>query len=151
INSVNRPEINDSIIIYQYTDMNHQSIIKHYDDICSSRNYLNSCIVVRGNSLKDSLLGKKIEQRPWNTMLPKNIISAKNLYLSGDIKNAIKEIRTACVSLIHNEVSDYHVLKEIEKTKSEDHAFNSLMMCFLDEMPSLKKTIQEWTIETQKF
>ncbi|MGB7526961.1 UvrD-helicase domain-containing protein [Sphingobacterium cellulitidis] len=151
INSLDCPEVDDSILIYQYSDKNHQSIIKHYDSVCSGKNYLNSCIVARGNSLKDSLLGKKAEQRPWGIMLPKTIISAKNLYLSGDIKNAMKEIRSTCVSLIHNEVSDYHTIKELEKAKSEDHAFNSLMMCVLDEIPSLKKTIQEWTTDTEKF
>lgn len=151
INSVDCPEEADSIIIYKYTDTNHQSIIGHYDNMCKYNNHTNSCIVVRGNSLKDSLLGKKLEQRPWSSALPKNIILAKNLYINGDIKNAIKEIRKICVYLIYNDITDYHGLKEIEKSKSEDHIFNSLMICILDEMPSFEKTIHDWTLETQKF
>lgn len=118
INSVGCQELEESIVVYKYTANNHQLIIKHYDDFCSKNKYLNSCIVVRGNSLKDLLLGKKSEQRPWSVELPKSIIYAKNLYLSGDIKNAIKEIRTICIPLINSDNTDYHSLKEIEKEKS---------------------------------
>jgi superfamily I DNA/RNA helicase len=117
INSVDCENITDSIVIYKYSNVNHQLIIKHYDDSCSMKKYISSCIVVRGNSLKDALLGAKTEQRPWGIDLPKQIIYAKNLYTSGDIKNAIKEIRTICIPLMHSDEADYHLLKEIEKEK----------------------------------
>lgn len=151
INSVDCQGLEESVVIYKYSTNNHQSIIKHYDDYCSRNNYTNSCIVARGNSLKDSLLGNKAEQRPWGIDLPKNIIYAKNLYLSGDIKNAIKEIRTICTHLLHYNITDYHKLKEIEKENSTDPAFNSLMITILDEMPDFSKTIRDWTFETQLF
>ncbi|MDL2145066.1 ATP-dependent helicase [Flavobacterium tructae] len=151
INSVDCHELEDSIFIYKYSATNHQLIIKHYDDFCAKHKYINSCIVVRGNSLKDLLLGKKSEQRPWGVDLPKSIIYAKNLYLSGDLKNAIKEIRTICIPLIHSDITDYHKLKEIEKENSLDPNFNSLMITLLDELPEFNKTIQDWTTETQLF
>ncbi|CDN30459.1 ATP-dependent DNA helicase UvrD/PcrA/Rep [Mucinivorans hirudinis] len=151
INSVGCQELEESIVVYKYTANNHQLIIKHYDDFCSKNKYLNSCIVVRGNSLKDLLLGKKSEQRPWNVELPKSIIYAKNLYLSGDIKNAIKEIRTICIPLIHSDNTDYHSLKEIEKEKSIDPSFNSLMITILAELPSFSLSVSDWTIKTQVF
>jgi len=151
INSVGCQELENSIFIYKYSTTNHQLIIKHYDDFCAKNKYINSCIVVRGNSLKDLLLGKKSEQRPWGVELPKSIIYAKNLYLSGDLKNAIKEIRTVCVPLIHSDITDYHKLKEIEKEKSLDPYFNSLMITLLDELPEFNKTIRDWTNETQLF
>lgn len=151
INSVGCQEIEESIVIYRYTTNNHQLIIKHYDDFCSRNKYMNSCIVVRGNSLKDLLLGKKSEQRPWGKELPKSIINAKYLYLGGNIKNAIKEIRTICTPLIHSDITDYHKLKEIEKENSLDPNFNSLMITILEELPAFSKTVQDWTIETQLF
>lgn len=151
INSLNCQELGNSIVVYKYSETNHQLIIKHYDDYCAKNKYINSCIVVRGNSLKDSLLGNKSEQRPWGIELPKSIIYAKNLYLSGDIKNAIKEIRTICISLIHSDVTDYHDLKEIERERSLDPNFNSLLITLLDELPMFSKTIQDWTTKTQIF
>lgn len=151
INSVDCPELDDSIVIYKYNNNNHQKIIKHFDDCCSKYKYIKSCIVVRGNSLKDSLLGKKSEQRPWGVDLPKNIIYAKNLYLSGDIKNSIKEIRTICIHLIHSDITDYHNLKEIEKEKTLDPSFNSLMITILAELPDFTLSISNWTKKTQQF
>ena len=151
INSVDCQELEESIIIYKYTANNHELILKHYDDCCSKNKYINSCIVVRGNSLKDSLLGNKLEQRPWGVDLPKGIIYAKNLYLSGDLKNAIKEIRTICIHLIHSGVSEYHKLKEIERENSIDPAFNSLMITILAELPEFTLSISVWTVKTQLF
>lgn len=151
INSVDCQELEESIIIYKYSTNNHQSIIKHYDNTCAEKNYINSCIVVRGNSLKNALLGNKAEQRPWGTELPKNIIYATNLYLSGDIKNSIKEIRKICIQLIHSEITDYHKLKEIERENSTDPNFNSLMITILNEMPTFTMTIRDWTNETQIY
>lgn len=151
INSVDCEDFEESILVYKYSSDNHQLIIKHYDDRCALKKYGSSCIVVRGNSLKDSLLGKKTEQRPWGIDLPKSIIYAKNLYTSGDIKNAIKEIRAICIPLIHFDTTDYHTLKEVEKEKSLNPHFNSLMITILDELPEFSKTIQDWTVETQEF
>lgn len=151
INSVDCEDFEESILIYKYSSGNHQLIIKHYDDCCAIKKYISSCIVVRGNSLKDSLLGKKTEQRPWGIDLPKRIIYAKNLYTSGDITNAIKEVRTICIPLLHSDTTDYHTLKEVEKEMSLDPHFNSLMITILEELPDFSKTIQEWTIETQEF
>ncbi len=151
IKSLSCEELNNSVLVYKYSNTNHQLIIKHYDDYCVTKKYLNNCIVVRGNSLKDSLLGRKIEQRPWGTQLPQNIIYAKNLYASGDIKNAVKEIRAISVQLIYPDSTDYHELKEIEKEKSIDPEFNSLMITLLDGLPDFDKSIQDWTFETQQF
>ena len=151
ISSVVYQGIEGSINIYRYTANNHQLIIKHYDDCCSKNKYINSCIVVRGNSLKDLLLGKRTEQRPWGVELPKSIIYAKNLYISGDVKNAIKEIRTICIGLIHPNIKDYHKLKEIEKENSTDPNFNSLMITILAELPKFSLSISVWTIKTQLF
>jgi superfamily I DNA/RNA helicase len=151
INSVDCPELDDSIVIYKYNNNNHQNIIKHFDDSCSKHKYIKNCIVVRGNSLKDSLLGKKSEQRPWGVELPKSVIYAKNLYLSGDIKNAIKEIRAICIHLINYDITDYHSLKEIERESSIDPSFNSLMITILAELPEFTLSVSDWTIKTQLF
>jgi DNA helicase-2/ATP-dependent DNA helicase PcrA len=151
INSVDCPELDHSIVIYKYNNNNHQKIIKHFDDCCSKYKYIKSCIVVRGNSLKNSRLGKKSEQRPWGIELPKSIIYAKNLYLSGDIKNSIKEIRTICIHLLHSDITDYHSLKEIEKESCIDPSFNSLMITILAELPDFTLSVSDWTIKTQLF
>lgn len=152
VNSVDSIESEQTVIIYKYSDNNIQSIINHYEKICLVKNFNNNNnnIVVRGNSLKNKLLGKTTEQRPWGVDLPKTIITAKNKYLGNDIKTSINEIRTISVKLM-NVNADYHQLKEIERDLKEDHIFNSKLFVILNELPDFSLTITEWTNQTQIF
>lgn len=150
INCVDILAIDDSIIIYKYSENNLQSIIKNYEELCSANNFKKNHIVVRGNSLKNKLLGKTTEERPWGIELPKEIITAKNRFSGNDIKNSINEMRTISIKLLNPE-SDYHQLKEIERVLKEDHLFNSLLFQILIELPSFDLTVADWTIQTQRF
>ncbi len=150
ISSVGNPTKDNSIIIYKYSENNLQSIIKHYEELCSTNNFEKNNIVVRGNSLKNKLLGKTTEERPWGIELPKEIITAKNRFKGNDIKNSINEIRTISIKLLNPE-SDYHQLKEIERNSKEDHLFNSLLFQILIELPSFELTVADWTNQTQIF
>ncbi|MGJ8759354.1 MAG: UvrD-helicase domain-containing protein [Polaribacter sp.] len=150
INCVNNPTLDNSIIIYKYSENNLQSIIKHYEELCSTNNFKKNNIVVRGNSLKNKLLGKTTEERPWGIELPKEIITAKNRFLGNDIKNSINEIRSISIQLL-NPSSDYHQLKEIERDLKENHPFNSLLFQILIELPSFDLTVENWTNQTQSF
>lgn len=150
INCVDNPSKDDSVIIYKYSENNIQSIIKHYETLCSINRFEKNNIVVRGNSLKNKLLGKNTEERPWGVELPKEIITAKNLFSGNDIKNSINEIRNISIRLLNPE-SDYHQLKEIERDSKENHLFNSLLFEILNELPSFDLTVSEWTNQTQLF
>ncbi|WP_346986014.1 ATP-dependent helicase [Chryseobacterium sp. POE27] len=151
INSLDCAEIEDSIVIYKYNTTNFQNILEHYESRCLVSNFKKSCIVVRGNTLKDKLLGKEKEQRPWNSDLPTNLIELKNLYLGGDVKNAINQARKIFIKLIYKVKDEFHDLKEIERRKKEDPKFNSLIMNTLYKMPDLSNSIQQWTKDTEIF
>ncbi|PKG42900.1 UvrD-helicase domain-containing protein, partial [Psychroflexus sp. MES1-P1E] len=150
INCVDNPTLDNSIIVYKYSENNHQSIIKHYEELCSTNNFKKNNIVVRGNSLKNKLLGKTTEERPWGIELPKEIITAKNRFFGNDIKNSINEMRSISVRLL-NPSSDYHQLKEIERDLKENHLFNSLLFQILIELPSFDLTVANWTNQTESF
>ncbi|MEQ8909385.1 MAG: ATP-dependent helicase [Vicingaceae bacterium] len=150
INSSHKDISEESIIVYKYSEDNHQDIINHYCTICENRNFTENKIVVRGNTLKDKLLGIKSEQRPWGVDLPRNIIEAKDLFLGKDIKNSINEIRSISIDLIYKDFN-YHERKEVERKLKLDHEFNSLMFEILQNLPSFDLTITEWTNETQKY
>jgi len=150
INSLNCPEKDNSIIVYKYTETNSQFIINHYENLCKENSFLHNNVVVRGNSLKNMLLGKKLEQKPWSSEIPKEIIIAKNLFLGGDIKNSINEIRRICIQLMNPNL-DYHKLKETEREKKEDHQFNSLLISILNDMPDFEQSISNWSNNTQIF
>lgn len=150
INCVDNPTVANSIIVYKYSENNIQSIIKHYEELCSDSGFEKNNIVVRGNSLKNQLLGKTTEERPWGIELPKEIITAKNRFLGNDIKNSINEMRTISIKLLNPE-SDYHQLKEIERDSKEDHFFNSLLFQILNELPSFELSVADWTNQTHVF
>lgn len=150
INCVNNHVKDDSVIIYKYSENNIQSIIKDYETLCSTNSFEKNNIVARGNSLKNKLLGKTKEEKPWKIELPKEIITAKNRFLGNDIKNSITEIRNISIRLLNPE-SDYHQLKEIERDSKEDHHFNSLLFEILNELPGFELTVYEWTNQTQLF
>lgn len=150
INSKCSTDLEHPIIIYKYTEDNCLKIIEHYERFCSINNFAINNIVVRGNSLKNKLLGHSLDQRPWSSNTPKEIINARNKYSGNDIKQAVNELRAIVVKLI-NPKTVYHDLKDIELDLKGDHKFNSLLMEILSEMPSFSLTITEWTNETQKF
>lgn len=150
INSLNCIEKETSVVIYKYNVSNFQSIISHYENFCDENFYTQNSIVARGNALKNFLLGKKLEQVPWSSKIPKEIITAKNLFSGGDIKAAINEIRRICINLIYNN-SDYHTVKDIEKQKKEDHQFNALLISILNELPSFDQSIADWSSNTTSF
>ncbi|WP_397300155.1 UvrD-helicase domain-containing protein [Nonlabens ulvanivorans] len=150
INCVDNPTPANSIIVYKYSGSNIQSIIKHYEELCSDSSFEKNNIVVRGNTLKNQLLGKTTEERPWGIELPKQIITAKNRFLGKDIKNSINEMRTISIKLLNPE-SDYHQLKEIERDSKEDHFFNSLLFQILNELPCFELSVADWTNQTQVF
>ncbi len=150
INSLGCDEREDSVIIYKYSENNFESIIKHYESLCLDNKFSKNNIVVRGNSLRDKLLGKTTEQRPWGADLPREIITAKNKFLGKDIKNSINEIRSIAVKLM-NPLADYHRLKEIERELKEEHSFNSLLFEILQKLPCFSLSVADWTNQTQLF
>jgi DNA helicase-2/ATP-dependent DNA helicase PcrA len=150
INCVDNIEIQDSIIIYKYTDNNTQSIIKHYQGLCNTKLFKKNNIVVKGHSLINKLLEETTQEQPWSIPLPKEIINAKNLFSANDIKNSINKIRTISIELLHPD-NDFHQRKEIERNIKEDHLFNSLLFNILIELPSFELSVQDWTNQTQSF
>jgi DNA helicase-2/ATP-dependent DNA helicase PcrA len=150
INCVDNIEIEDSIIIYKYTENNTQFIIKHYQELCNTKSFKKNNIVVKGHSLINKLLGETTEEQPWSIPLAKEIIKAKNLFSGNDIKNSINKIRTISIELLHPD-NDFHQRKEIERNIKEDHLFNSLLFDILIELPPFELSVGDWTNQTQFF
>jgi superfamily I DNA/RNA helicase len=138
------------ITIYKYTETNSPEIIKHFDHQCKQHGFIKNYIVMRGNTLKNQMLGKTAEQEPWKSMLPYDLIQARHLYDGNEIKDAVKTIRHISVALLFHD-KDYHEKKEQENYLKNDHKFNSLLLDILHNIPDFNKTIDTWTTETQNF
>ena len=138
------------IIVYRYSQINSTFIVQHFDQYCVERGLENNQIVVRGNALKNQMLGKSDDQEPWKSELPYRLIDASHKYEGNEIKAAIKAIRSIAVSLIANG-KDMVEIKEVEQELKTDNQFNAKLLNLLHDLPSFDLTIADWTSETQTF
>lgn len=138
------------VIVYRYNKTNPPLIVQHFDRYCAEKGLENNQIVVRGNALKNQMLGKSADQEPWKISLPYQIIDARHKYEGNEIKAAIKVIRTIAVSLIAKEKSMVEI-KEMENELKTDNHFNARLLNLLHDLPCFDLTISDWTTSTQTF
>lgn len=151
INAISTIDKGIPILIYRYSPINTPGIVKHFDALCIHHNLnSNNQIVVRGNTLKNHLLGKATDQEPWKSALPYGLIEAKNHLESRAIKEAINLMREILVKLMRPDAG-YHHHKELLVEIKSDHKINSELLSILQTLPSFELSISEWTIQTQRF
>lgn len=138
------------VIVYRYNQTNTPLIVQHYDRYCAEKGLVNNQIVVRGNALKNKMLGKSANQEPWKSNLPYQIIDARHKYEGNEIKAAIKAIRTIAVSLIGKGKGMVEI-KEMEQELKTDNHFNARLLSLLHDLPSFDLTILNWTTSAQIF
>ena len=138
------------VIVYRYNEINSPLIVQHFDQHCVESGLEDNQIVVRGNALKNQMLGKSADQEPWKSNVPYRIIDARYKYEGNEIKAAIKAIRSTAVLLIAKG-EDMADIKELELELKTDNQFNALLLNLLHELPSFDQTISEWTSTTQTF
>jgi DNA helicase II / ATP-dependent DNA helicase PcrA len=138
------------VTIYRYNQHNSPLIVQHFDRRCSESGLEYNQIVVRGNSLKNQMLGKSADQEPWKSNLPYCIIDARHKYEGNEIKEAIKAIRSIAVSLIAKG-KDMVEIKQLEQELKTDNHFNARLLDLLHNLPSFDLTISNWATTTQTF
>jgi superfamily I DNA/RNA helicase len=150
INTACETDMELPVIIYRYNETNSPLIVQHFDQRCAESALEDNQIVVRGNSLKNQMLGKSADQEPWKSDLPYRIIDARHKFEGNEIKAAIKAIRSITVLLIAKgkEMVD---IKELEQELKTDNQFNALLLNLLHDLPSFDQTISDWTTSTQTF
>lgn len=138
------------IVVYRYNQSNSPLIVKHFDQYCTNNGLENNQIVVRGNKLKNQMLGKSAEQEPWKCKLPYRVINARHKYEGNEIKGAINEMRSIAVSLIAKG-KDIADVKELEQELKTNNQFNSTLLELLHDLPSSDLSVSDWTTKTQIY
>ena len=138
------------IVVYRYNQTNMPLIVKHFDKHCTYNCLEKRQIFVRGNALKNQMLGKAADQEPWKSKLPYRVIGARHKYEGNEIKGAMKDIRSIAVSLIANgcDIAD---VKDLEQDLKTNHQFNATLLNLLHDLPSFELSVSEWTTKTQIF
>jgi len=138
------------IVVYRYNQTNSPLIVQHFEQYCTNSGLENNQIVVRGNALKNQMLGKSADQKPWKSNLPYRVIDARHKYEVGEIKGAINEMRSISVSLIAKG-KDIADVKELEQDLKINNQFNAALLDLLHELPSSDLLVSDWTAKTQIF
>jgi superfamily I DNA/RNA helicase len=138
------------IVIYKYHDSNKEQIIIDFDKKCKDYNLKKNQIVVRGNTLKDRMLGNLVPIEPWHSEVPYILIRSINSLNIQDIKHPINELRKLSVKLMHPDLN-YREKREMEDQYSIDNNHNAMLYDLLRSIPSMSLSFDDWTLECQNL
>lgn len=136
--------------IIKYDSSNYLDAINKYERLCTDKNFTSNNVLVRGNTLKNALLGKESNYSPWNSSQPYHLIQSRIHLQSNEIKDAIKKVRRILIELCSPDIS-FADLKEMEQELKNDKDTNAIIFNLIRGLPSFNLTLKNWTIQTQKY
>jgi DNA helicase II / ATP-dependent DNA helicase PcrA len=148
IKSKDVEDLNIPIVIYKYNESNKEQIIIDFDKKCKEYNLKKSQIVVRGNTLKDTMLGNIVPIEPWHSDVPYILIKSINSLNTQDIKHPINELRKLSVRFMFPTLN-YKEKKELEDRISLDNNHNAMLYDLLRSIPPMSLSFDNWTLKCQ--
>lgn len=136
--------------IIKYDSANYADAIGKYEKLCVDNGYTSNNILVRGNTLKNSLLGKETNYSPWNDSLPYLLIESRIHLQSNEIKEAVKKVRRIVIGLFSPDIS-FADLKEKEQELKNDKQTNASIFNLIRGLPSFDLSLKDWTTQTQQY
>lgn len=138
-------DLKEPILIYRYDSAeDRSSVIKHYDNYCFVNSYDNRKVVVRGNTVRNKMLGRNALQEPWKERLPYDLITARIEYEDNNLKEAVKLMRTIIIDLENPEKhpSEKAAIRDEVKT---DYYNNARLIKLIKNVPCLTNTVEDWS------
>jgi superfamily I DNA/RNA helicase len=136
------------IFVYRYDNSNTKAVIDHFNSICQN-NQLKECfILTRGNGLRNKLIGAIQELKYWKSKVPYLIIEAKADFNDGSMNSAFDKIRHA-VADCKFRLTEYVERKDFLKCIEQSIEFNTTIMKFIFNIPTLDLSLYEWTNQTE--
>ncbi|HAO06359.1 MAG TPA: hypothetical protein DCQ50_05070 [Chryseobacterium sp.] len=136
--------------IIKYDSSNYSEAIGKYETLCVKNNFVSNNILVRGNTLKNSLLGKETNYSPWNSSLPYLLIESRIHLQSNEIKEAVKKVRRIIIGLLSPNIS-FADLKEKEQELKNNKGTNATIFNLIRGLPSFELSLKDWTTLTQQY
>ncbi|WP_147679086.1 UvrD-helicase domain-containing protein [Algibacter pacificus] len=137
-------DLKEPILIYRYKADGRSDIISHFEEYCISKGFNKNKVVVRGNSIRNKMLGRDAQQRPWHNPLVYDLITAKIEYDDKNLKDAINIARNIVIRLENRGLSfvEFGHLRAELKT---DYQLNARVIWFVEGLPELSNTVEEWS------
>jgi superfamily I DNA/RNA helicase len=139
-----------SLHIIKYDSANYADAVVKYENLCVENNFVSNNILVRGNTLKNLLLGMETNFSPWKTSLPYLLIESSIHLQSNEIKDAVKKVRSIVIGLFSPDIS-FSDLKEKELELKNDKDTNALILNLIRGLPSFDLSLRDWTTQTQQY
>lgn len=136
--------------IIKYDSANYSEAISKYEQLCHNNKLESNNVLVRGNSLKNSLLGKEKSFSPWSTSLPYLLIESRIHLQSNEVKEAVRKVRRMLIELLSPNIS-FSDLKEKEQELKNDRNTNSVIFNLIRGLPPFDLSIKEWTAQSQQY
>ena len=136
--------------IIKYDNANYIDAISKYEKLCFDNNYISNNILVRGNTLKNSLLGKETNYSPWIAPVPYVLIESRIHLQSNEIKEAIKKVRRIVIELFSPDIT-FADLKEKEQELKNNKQTNATIFNLIRGLPSFDLSLKDWTSQTQQY
>lgn len=136
--------------IIKYDSAKYEDAIGKYEKLCVDNNLVSNNILVRGNTLKNSLLGKETNFSPWNTSLPYLLIESCLHLQSNEIKEAVKKVRRIVIGLFSPDIS-FADLKEKELELKNNKETNASIFNLIRGLPSFDLSLKDWTMQAQQY
>lgn len=136
--------------IIKYDCSNYADAISKYENLCNEKEFTSNNIIVRGNTLKNSLLGKETNYSPWQETLPYLLVESKIHLQSNEIKEAVKKVRRIIIGLLFPTFS-FSELKEAEHELKNDKETNASVFNLIRGLPPFDLSISNWTTQTQQY
>jgi superfamily I DNA/RNA helicase len=136
--------------IIKYDSSNYKDAISKYEKLCDDNEFVSNNILVRGNTLKNSLLGKETNFSPWNASFPYLLIESRIHLQSNEIKEAVKKVRRIIIRLLYPDIS-FADLKEREQELKNDKGINASIFNLIRGLPSFDLSLKDWTTQTQRY
>lgn len=144
ITSACKTDLKESILIYKYKDDDRGEIINHFEEYCISKDLKKLKVVVRGNNIRNKMLGRDAQQRPWHNQLAYDLIAAKIEFDDKNLKDAINIARNIVIRLENRGLSfvDFgHLRAKLKK----DYLHNARIIKFVEGLPELLNTVEDWS------
>ncbi|MEO2073450.1 MAG: UvrD-helicase domain-containing protein [Zunongwangia sp.] len=144
IKSACTTDLKEPILVYRYKTDNRSDIISHFEEFCNGKDFKKLKVVVRGNNIRNKMLGRDAQQQPWHNQLAYDLIAAKIEYDDRNLKEAINIARNIIIRLENRGISfvDFGHLRAELKT---DYLNNAKIIKFVEGLPELSRTVEDWS------
>lgn len=150
IKSACKENLNEPISIYRYKAEDKSDIINHFESYCNVKGFMDKKVVVRGNTVRNKMLGRDALQKPWHSDLAYNLITAKIEYEDKNLKDAINIARHIVIDLENSELS-YSERAHLRANLKTDYNFNAKLIKFIRKLPKLSYSVKDWSTKCPEY